>query len=45
MDRFFLYFILVGRYSNLTGSCCSEVDVVLKLFGKDLDRLLLTGGR
>jgi hypothetical protein len=29
----------------LTGGCCSEVDLVLKLLGQDLGWSLLTGGR
>jgi len=28
----------------LTGGCCSEVDLVLKLFGRDLGWSLLAGG-
>ena len=36
---------LCGRWSLLTSGCCSEVDLVLKLLGRDLGWSLLTGGR
>jgi hypothetical protein len=47
VDRFLLHLgpYLDGRWSQLTGGCCSEVDLVLKLFGRDLGLSLLTGGR
>ncbi len=46
MDRFLLHFgqVLGGRCSYLTGGRCSEVDLVLKLLGRDLEWPLLTGG-
>ena len=36
---------LRGRWSLLTNGRCSEVDLVLKLLGRDLEWSLLTGGR
>ncbi len=49
VDRFLLHLgpYLGGRWSKLTGARgrCSEVDLVLKSFGRDLGWSLLTGGR
>jgi hypothetical protein len=47
VGRFFVHFgpDLGGRWSLLTGGRCSEVDLVLKLLGRDLEWSLLTGGR
>ncbi len=46
VDRFLLHLgpYLGGRWSWLTVSHCSEVDLVLQLFGWDLGWSLLTGG-
>ena len=35
---------LVGRWLLLTGDSCLEVDLALKLLGRDLEWSLLTGG-
>ncbi len=42
----FLHFgpVLGGRWSQLTGGRCSEVDFVLKLLARDLEWSWLTGG-
>ena len=42
---FYLGLDLGGRWSLLTGGRCSEVDLVHKLLGRDLEWSLLTGGR
>jgi len=47
VDKFIFQFELHlgGCWSQLTGDCCSEVVLVLKLLGQDLGWSLLTGGR